>query len=1344
MKRTIGKRILSAALVLVMLMGCLPGGILAVEPSAVEEKTAQAAESENLLTADSLVDWSSSEETVHKVVDGNTTKMDCWTTADMKGADWQPGGEQTPQYLVVDLGEGTHAVDSVKIWYQNNKVWATDYEIQTAASYDKNNKEATTWNTVATVSRDPANATLTQGAGQNIAHESQWHDEITAGTTPALTDTTLERYVRFYFKKTNDLAPGKNLNILEVEIFGQAEPDEEAPAAPTGLKAAPTKDGAVLTWTAATDNVGVTGYNVYLDEGDAAVDTVADTTCTLTGLEPETCYAVKVTALDAAGNESAPADVSFTTLALSEESKRVFFDDFTYTSADDQELLDFNWAIQEGTGLRPGNAEAGWSGDNVTFVEDEQNSSNTIMRLLGTTDGTAKNTLQSQIRFNEEKFQNGVYVSRIKFYDEAQEGAVTANDQGLATFFTINRLESQGWEPYSECDFEYLFNGGWGGPAKTMWYTTWGTYTLESAGTQSNPTKQSNRTDNTSLEGWHTLMIRVEDGKNDYYIDGELMASHTEPSSPDSPMSIAFNFWFLPTGLDSKTTGQRTYYQDVDWVYYTPNKNLSTEAVEAAVEALRAEGVERKDEIDAPDVTLESLTVDGSTLPGFAGDTTEYTYALSVGTTAAPSLSAQATDSEHAIVTITMPETLPGTATVLVQSSDLSLAKTYHVHFTVAGNDSIAAPAADVGAAAYTKEQTVSLSAQDGATIYYTTDGSTPTAESTVYSAPLRITESTMVKAIAVTDGKTSAVVSFPYTIVPITPQVAGLPTANVSSGTYTEPQTVTLTPPEKRFFELDGQYTIYYTTDGSTPTTASAVYTEPLEIDQSTTLKFIAAAPGILESSVVTCSYMIKDDSANQPSGQVIFSDGFEDGFEDWKVLNGTPVGSSDQKHEGEKSYLSNGNKNAIQKDFDQPYNALLSVWFYDTMEPNTIQIAQISANSMIAGIGVNSSVSSSKYVIRGDSAGKYTPTSVARSKGWHEFSWDATSGDHVDLFIDGELIGTSNTITTINNVFLGCNWANTGKAYYDDVVLKNKTLFEEHFENGQGEWTIENGTEFTTAEAPESKGLSFVVGQSGQDVGSIRKGFDTTVQGTVELWYYDTMGTDVLELSELAATAEANCQDVVTIGVNTNFNRNNYIYRIGSAYSFDSGVARSKGWHQFKWECTDAGTSMYIDGKLLNQQPAAFTGFQSIWMGDKWAGKNGLGYYDDLIVYGYVQGGGSVGSASDALAEITELESPSVNDTQLALPVVADGFTVSFAGSELEQVVAPDGKILGTNLGQHTVNMIVKVTNDADPHRYRPEESDRHHSRPQRKQRIQLAVRGGLQRPSRYCSHHPGMVWL
>ena len=366
MKYTASKRILSTLLVLLMLTVCLPMEVLAMEQSAEEPAVPKATVSQNLLTADSLVDWSSSTETVSKVVDGNTTKMDCWTTTDMKGADWQPGGEQTPQYLVVDLGEGTHDVDSVKVWYQNNKVWATDYEIQTAASYDKNNKEATTWNTVATVSRDPADATLTQGGGQNIAHESQWHDEITADTTPALTNTTLERYVRFYFKKTNDLAPGKNLNILEIEIFGQVEADEEAPAAPTGLTAKPTSDGAVLTWTAATDNVGVTGYDVYVgDETDPRGNTAANT-FTLTGLASETEYTAKVVALDGAGNRSTAASISFTTAAAPQVTWDVeFLDDF-------ENGIDSHWTKKYATAETSTNQNHTQGGGNSFFAGAEQ------------------------------------------------------------------------------------------------------------------------------------------------------------------------------------------------------------------------------------------------------------------------------------------------------------------------------------------------------------------------------------------------------------------------------------------------------------------------------------------------------------------------------------------------------------------------------------------------------------------------------------------------------------------------------------------------------------------------------------------------------------------------------------------------------------------------------------------------------------------------------------------------------------------------------------------------------------------------------------------------------------
>lgn len=80
--------------------------------------------------------------------------------------------------------------------------------------------------------------------------------------------------------------------------------DTEAPSIPTGLSATAVSGTQVdLTWNASTDNVGVTGYNVYrggVKVGSSATTSYSDTTCA-----QNTTYTYEVSAYDAAGNESA-------------------------------------------------------------------------------------------------------------------------------------------------------------------------------------------------------------------------------------------------------------------------------------------------------------------------------------------------------------------------------------------------------------------------------------------------------------------------------------------------------------------------------------------------------------------------------------------------------------------------------------------------------------------------------------------------------------------------------------------------------------------------------------------------------------------------------------------------------------------------------------------------------------------------------------------------------------------------------------------------------------------------------------------------------------------------------
>jgi len=135
-----------------------------------------------------------------------------------------------------------------------------------------------------------------------------------------------------------------------------------------------------------------------------------------------------------------------------------------------------------------------------------------------------------------------------------------------------------------------------------------------------------------------------------------------------------------------------------------------------------------------------------------------------------------------------------------------------------------------------------------GAAIHYTLNGSAPTSTSTLYSAPITLTRSATVKAIAVASGHTnSAVATSAYTLEPL----AATPVFTPIAGNYRTAQTV-------KIADATTGAAIYYTTNGSAPSNKSTRYTTAIKVGASETLKAIAEASGYLNSKIATGAYKI------------------------------------------------------------------------------------------------------------------------------------------------------------------------------------------------------------------------------------------------------------------------------------------------------------------------------------------------------------------------------------------------------------------------------------------------------------------------------------------------------
>jgi hypothetical protein len=207
-------------------------------------------------------------------------------------------------------------------------------------------------------------------------------------------------------------------------------------------------------------------------------------------------------------------------------------------------------------------------------------------------------------------------------------------------------------------------------------------------------------------------------------------------------------------------------------------------------------------------------------------------------------------------VLLDVPLSLAGTIdlTASYAGDSLYAAATSTAYAFTGSPTTAAAPGFSPAAGSYTTPQIVTVATSTpAAQIYYTVDGSTPTAGSLVYSTPILVNTSITISAMAIAQGFTnSSVATAAYVIL----APAAAPVFSPPPGQYTGSQSVTLS-------SATPGAAIYYTVNGSTPTAASALYTGAISVSSNITIEAIATADGYASSAVSTGTYSIVQPSS-------------------------------------------------------------------------------------------------------------------------------------------------------------------------------------------------------------------------------------------------------------------------------------------------------------------------------------------------------------------------------------------------------------------------------------------------------------------------------------------------
>ena len=187
---------------------------------------------------------------------------------------WASAAGVDPQWLYVDLGASAH-VSRVRLQWDAS--CAAAYEIDTSADH-------VAWTKI-----------YSTDAGKG-------------GVEDLTTLDGVGRYVRMNGTKRCRTDASKGYSLQEFGVYGSTSTDTVVPTPPgTPTLVSSTPNSATIKWTASTDNVGVTGYDIYRDGQQCASVSGTTLTGTCANLNPNVNYGFYVNARDAAGNVSQPS-----------------------------------------------------------------------------------------------------------------------------------------------------------------------------------------------------------------------------------------------------------------------------------------------------------------------------------------------------------------------------------------------------------------------------------------------------------------------------------------------------------------------------------------------------------------------------------------------------------------------------------------------------------------------------------------------------------------------------------------------------------------------------------------------------------------------------------------------------------------------------------------------------------------------------------------------------------------------------------------------------------------------------------------------------------------------------